>query len=96
MMAMAISRGAMIPTRSPSRIPTHNATTISAPAHVRIDLIDDRQRLVSGIHTISYPVVERVNVPAAVFTTLPSKWQSDGALARFSRFHWDRGPALTV
>jgi hypothetical protein len=47
--AMAISRGAMIPTPSPSPILAPDATTISAPAHVRIDLIDDRQRLVSRI-----------------------------------------------
>jgi hypothetical protein len=43
--AMAISRGAMIPTPSPSP----DASIISAPAHVRIDLIDDQQRLVSRI-----------------------------------------------
>ena len=43
--AMAISRGAMIP----SPILASEAFTISAPAHVRIDLIDDRQRLVSRI-----------------------------------------------
>jgi hypothetical protein len=47
--AMAISRGAMIPTPSPSPILAPDATTISAPAHVRIDLIDDQQRLVSRI-----------------------------------------------
>lgn len=39
--ALAISRGAMSP--SPE------ASTISAPAHVRIDMIDDQQRLVSRI-----------------------------------------------
>ena len=43
--AMAISRGAMIP----RPILASEAITLSAPAHVRIDLIDDQQRLVSRI-----------------------------------------------
>lgn len=43
--AMAISRGAMIPTP----ILASEAITLSAPAHVRIDLIDNQQRLVSRI-----------------------------------------------
>ena len=43
--ALAISRGAMIPT--PILAP--EATIIAAPAHVRIDLVDDQQRLVSRI-----------------------------------------------